>query len=96
MNNNNKAKIIEGLLILVSIITMILLMKYFETKGFIKLARFCMFIPTTIFGLYIFFGKNVYFRGKINTIRERIENGLFFLLITPFVYFVIWLFKKIT
>ena len=94
MTNGNKARVIESIIIIVSIIVMIVLIKYFESKGLAKLTRFCMFIPTTLFGLYIFLGKYVYFRGEIKTITERIVNGLFFILVMPVVYFVIWIVKK--
>jgi hypothetical protein len=88
MTNNAKAIIIQIIIIVFSGILTIVLSLFFQSKGLEKLASYCMFIPMTPFGIYILFGKYVYLKGTPITKTVRIFWGLFFLLLTPIIWFI--------
>ena len=88
MTNNAKAIIIQIIIIVFSGILTIVLSVFFRAKGLEKLVIYCVFIPCTPLGIYILFGKYVYLSGVRITKTVRIVWGLFFLLITPVIWFI--------
>ena len=91
MTGANKARLIQTVLLLVSVIVTMVLFSLLMTKGFVKIASYCSLIPSTTFGSYVLFGKYVFLKGEIRTISERIRWGLFFLLIGPVIIFIFWI-----
>ena len=88
MTYNVRAVIIQTILLLVSGTVTLLLNFLFKSKGLENLASYCIFFTPTVFGLYILFGKYIYLKGINITKPLRIGTGLFFLLITPVIWFI--------
>ena len=89
-----KAVLIQTFLLLASGIISITLMIFFKSRELENFAQLSLCFLTTPFGLYILFGKYVYLKGVVITNQVRIVSGLFFLLIVPVVYFIIWCVRK--
>ena len=83
MNDKNKSLLIQAIIYVVSLIVTLTLFGYFRTKGFIKLSHYSSFLLLAPLGLYIIFGKHVYFRGEFLTMLQKIVWGLFFILVMP-------------
>jgi hypothetical protein len=87
MTYNTKAIVIESFLIIGSGILTVLLAIFFDSRGLSRLTQLTPFIPTTVMGLYILFGKYVYFKGPLTKL-ERIIWGVFFLLMVPVIFVI--------
>jgi len=94
MSYNMKCLIIMPSLFAVSIIGMFGLDSYFSSKGLTELNVFCAFIPTTVMGIYMIFGKYVYLNGPIYSKRQRVFCGVVFLLLMPLIHLYNVLFKS--
>jgi len=88
MTNNVKAIIIQLIIIAFSGIVTVVLSIFFRSKGLEELASYCVFILFVPIGIYILFGKYVYLKGVRITKIVRIGWGLFFLLLTPVLWFI--------
>ena len=92
MSYNTKAVIIQIILLLISVAVMFMLIIFFQSKGLGNLTQYCVFIPTTVLGVYVLFGKYVYIRGFATVTKPvRIGFGLFFLLMMPMIWLIKWL-----
>ena len=94
MADKGKAILIQAIILVISFIVTLVLHKYFETKGFIKLSYFSSFFLLAPLGLYVIFGKYVYIRGVFLAMQQRIVLGLFFILVMPVIYFIVWCIRK--
>jgi len=90
-SDDKKGLIIELIIIFVSVITTTLLVQYFRSIGMYSAVMPASCIPGTALGLYIFFGKYVYFKDWVFTKKIRLVLGSILILITPFLWFIGWL-----
>ena len=74
---------------------MVGLNSFLISRGLINLAVLCTFIPTTTIGIYIIFGKYVYFHGPLYLIKQKIFWGVLIILSMPLAYLLRFFLKKI-
>jgi hypothetical protein len=88
MTYNTKAVIIETTLIIASVTIEFILNKFLRSRGLENIAKYSIFFPLTVIGFYTLFGKYICISGLPITKPLRIVIGLFFLLITPVIWFI--------
>ena len=89
--DEKKGLIIELIILLVSLVAAIQLVQYFRENGLYFAAMLATCIPGTALGLYIIFGKYLYFKDWVFTRKIRNVMGLILILITPLLLFIGWL-----
>jgi len=89
--DDKKGLIIELIIIFVSVISTTLLVQYFRANEMDFEVKLASCIPGAAIGLYILFGKYVYFKDWVFTKKIRLVLGLILILITPFLWFIGWL-----
>ena len=91
---NAKAILIQVILLVIGGIIAIKLNSFLELNGFKNVIPFCTFIPLTILGIYIIFGKYVYIRGGVITGTIRLVYGLSLILIPPLILLITLMIKS--
>ena len=86
MNYNRKSFIIMAVVFIISLIVMNILPTFFKLIGLEKMNILCVFIPTTTMGIYIIFGKFVYFHGPLYSRKKKIFWGIIIILSMPLGY----------
>jgi len=89
--DEKKGLIIELIILFVSLVVAIQLVQYFRADGLYLQAMAASCLPGTALGLYILFGKYLYFKDWVFTKKIRLVLGFILILITPFLWFVGWL-----
>ena len=86
--DEKKGIVIELLILFVSLLAAMQLVTYFRENEMHFQAILASCLPGTALGLYIFFGKYLYFKEWVFTKKIRIVLGSILILITPFLWFI--------
>ena len=89
--DEKKGLVIELVILVVSLFAAMLLVQRFRADGLEFEAILASCIPGAALGLYIFFGKYVYFKGWTFTRKIRLALGSILILTTPLLWFIGWL-----
>jgi len=89
--DEKKGLIIELVILTVSLVVAGQLVLYLRSRELYFQAILASCIPGTALGLYIFFGKYLYFKDWVFTKKIRLVLGSILILITPLLWFIGWL-----
>ena len=89
--DEKKGLIIELIIIVASLALAFHLVQHFRANGLYFQSMLASCIPGTALGLYIFFGKYVYFKDWVFTKKVRLVLGSILILTTPLLWFIGWL-----
>jgi phage terminase large subunit-like protein len=87
LSDNAKAVLIQVGIILASGITVLIVGNYFSSRGMYTIGSMGMWIMTVPLGIYIIFGKHVYFQGLKMTRQRRLTVGIIGVLFAPTIWF---------
>jgi len=87
VSDNAKAVLIQAGIILASLIIGPIVGNHFVSRGMPTIGSMSMWIMTVPLGIYIIFGKHVYFKGWNMTRQKKLVVGLIFIFIFPTIWF---------